>query len=254
MALGNETRPAARVGHAVGRRHLPHRAAWNARAACRGSRCTRPSARGAEHERAGRLGQPRHRHPLVEGPARRQAGGARGWPNAACNARGADTSTVDLLPPPGVTRLEPGDFVEATIEHVIMPQFAADYYGPNEALRAALGQWENTWRMIHREAVGQRPARRDEDRHAGEPVSRRARPRRRTTAPSSRSPAGSATCRSPSPASRRRAATRCMLDGQPRGPERPRQRLLADRLRPRHAAMGNDLQHSRRQRAGQTSS
>ena len=35
-----------------------------------------------------------------------------------------------------------------------MPQFAADYYGPNEALRAALTESENTWRMIQREAVG----------------------------------------------------------------------------------------------------
>jgi hypothetical protein len=69
-------------------------------------------------------------------------------------ARGEDTSTADITPPPGVTRLEPGDFVEATIEHVIVPQYAADYYGPNEALRTALGQWENTWQMTHREAVG----------------------------------------------------------------------------------------------------
>lgn len=69
-------------------------------------------------------------------------------------ARGADTSTVDLVPPPGVQRLEAGDFVEAVVEHVIMPQFARDYYGPNEGLRAALGQGEDTWRMIHREAVG----------------------------------------------------------------------------------------------------
>jgi hypothetical protein len=35
-----------------------------------------------------------------------------------------------------------------------MPQFAADYYGPDEALRRALVAGENTWRMIHREAVG----------------------------------------------------------------------------------------------------
>jgi hypothetical protein len=69
-------------------------------------------------------------------------------------ARGEDTSTADIVPPPGVTRLQPGDFVEAVIEHVVVPQFAADYYGPNEALRAALTQWENTWRMIHREATG----------------------------------------------------------------------------------------------------
>ncbi len=69
-------------------------------------------------------------------------------------ARGVDTSTIDLLPPPGLTRLERGDFLEATLEHLVVPQFAADYYGPNEALRAALGEGENTWRMIHREAVG----------------------------------------------------------------------------------------------------
>ena len=52
------------------------------------------------------------------------------------------------------TDLEPGDFIEATIEHIVMPQFAQDYYGPNEALRAALKESENTWRMIYREATG----------------------------------------------------------------------------------------------------
>lgn len=66
----------------------------------------------------------------------------------------ADSSTLDLVPTPGVMRLEPGDFVEATLEHILMPQFAADYYGPNEALRAALTKDEDTWRMIEREAVG----------------------------------------------------------------------------------------------------
>lgn len=70
------------------------------------------------------------------------------------SARQSDTSTIDILPPPGVTRLEAGDFVEATIEHLIVPQFAGDYYGPNEALRAALRTDGNTWRLIQREAVG----------------------------------------------------------------------------------------------------
>lgn len=65
-----------------------------------------------------------------------------------------DASTLDLVPPPGVLRLDPGDFVEATIEHIMMPQFTKDYYGSNEALRTALTQHENTWRMIQREAVG----------------------------------------------------------------------------------------------------
>ena len=70
------------------------------------------------------------------------------------NARGVDTSTVDFVTPPGLTRLEPGDFVEATFEHVIVPQAAEDYYGPNEALRAAVAKDGNTWRMILREAAG----------------------------------------------------------------------------------------------------
>ena len=69
-------------------------------------------------------------------------------------ARGTPSSTVDLIPPPGITRLEPGDFVEATVEHLIVPQFAKDYYGPSQSLRAALQEHENSWRMIHREAVG----------------------------------------------------------------------------------------------------
>jgi hypothetical protein len=65
-----------------------------------------------------------------------------------------DTSLADFVPPPGCKRLEPGDYVEATFEHVVMPQFARDYYGPNANLKAALGDWENTWRMVHREAAG----------------------------------------------------------------------------------------------------
>ncbi len=70
------------------------------------------------------------------------------------NARGAETSTVDFVPPPGVMRLESGDYVEAVFEHVIVPQAADDYYGPNEALRAALQRDADTWRMVQREAVG----------------------------------------------------------------------------------------------------
>jgi hypothetical protein len=69
-------------------------------------------------------------------------------------ARGQDTSVIDLLPPPNVKRLLPGDFVEATIEHLVLPQSAPGYYGPNDGLRAALEQFGNTWRLVHREAVG----------------------------------------------------------------------------------------------------
>lgn len=65
-----------------------------------------------------------------------------------------DSSTLDIVPPPGVTHLDPGDFIEATLEHIVMPKFAKDYYGPSAALRTALTKDENTWRMIHREAIG----------------------------------------------------------------------------------------------------
>jgi len=68
--------------------------------------------------------------------------------------RGADTSLFDILPPPSVKALQPGDAVEAVVEHVIVPQFADDYYGPNANLKAALEKGQNTWRMIHREALG----------------------------------------------------------------------------------------------------
>ncbi len=62
------------------------------------------------------------------------------------------SSTFDLLPPPGLTRLKPGDFVEAVIEHLVIPQSAEDYYGPDPALREALSKHGNSWQMIHREA------------------------------------------------------------------------------------------------------
>lgn len=68
--------------------------------------------------------------------------------------RGTDTSLVDILPPPDIDQLQVGDYVAAVVEHVVVPQFAHDYYGPNENLRAALKRWQDTWEMVHREAIG----------------------------------------------------------------------------------------------------
>ncbi len=72
------------------------------------------------------------------------------------HARGHDTSTADLVPPPDVTALHAGDFVEAVIEFVILPQHADDYHGPNTALREALQRDGDTWKLVHREAAGNR--------------------------------------------------------------------------------------------------
>ena len=80
---------------------------------------------------------------------------ARPWAaERGARVRGRDTSLIDIVPPPGVTKLLPGDYVRAVIEHVVVPQHADGYYGPNENLRAALIKNADTWRMIHREAVG----------------------------------------------------------------------------------------------------
>ena len=64
------------------------------------------------------------------------------------------SANIELTPPPGLTELQPGDFVEAVLELVIMPISAGDYYGPNAALRVALRSGGNTWKMVLREAVG----------------------------------------------------------------------------------------------------
>lgn len=65
---------------------------------------------------------------------------------------GDAASSIDVVPPPSVRVLEPGDFVDFLVEHVVLPQSAADYYGPDEALRAAL-ESQAGWRLVHREAV-----------------------------------------------------------------------------------------------------
>lgn len=63
-------------------------------------------------------------------------------------------TVIELSPPPGLTALIPGDFVEAEIELVVFPADANCYYGPSEPFRAALAAGADTWRLVHREASG----------------------------------------------------------------------------------------------------
>jgi len=67
---------------------------------------------------------------------------------------GIPSANMELMPPPGMTELKAGDFVEAEVELLIVPMAAADYYGPNASLRADLEANGNTWRPIHRLAKG----------------------------------------------------------------------------------------------------
>jgi hypothetical protein len=68
--------------------------------------------------------------------------------------RGRFRTVVELAPPPGVTALQPGDYVETNLEFVVLPADAAAYYGPNEKFREVLAKDADTWRPVHREAAG----------------------------------------------------------------------------------------------------
>jgi hypothetical protein len=72
------------------------------------------------------------------------------WFNTYGTENGPHSANAELVPPPGCTSLLPGDYVEAEIELLIVPQRAEDYYGPNEALRASLQEHGGTWQPIHR--------------------------------------------------------------------------------------------------------
>jgi hypothetical protein len=85
--------------------------------------------------------------------------GGRDVPSPWIALHGANDGNIpsvitELVPPPDVKRLMPGDFVEATAELAILPQHAEDYYGPNENLRAALSAGADSWQPVLREARG----------------------------------------------------------------------------------------------------
>jgi len=61
---------------------------------------------------------------------------------------------VEISAPPGLSKLLPGDYVECEVEYIILPVYAADYYGPNEGLRKSLEESENSWTAVHRQAEG----------------------------------------------------------------------------------------------------
>ncbi|WP_146682336.1 hypothetical protein [Limihaloglobus sulfuriphilus] len=66
---------------------------------------------------------------------------------------GSPSSNVELSAPEGVSTLKPGDFVECSLDFIVLPKKADDYYGTNETLKAYLEKYEDTWRPVYREAV-----------------------------------------------------------------------------------------------------
>lgn len=67
---------------------------------------------------------------------------------------GVPTAILELSPPPGLTELLPGDYLEADIEMLIIPVSDVEYFGPNENLRADLKLNADTWRPVYRFALG----------------------------------------------------------------------------------------------------
>jgi hypothetical protein len=50
----------------------------------------------------------------------------------------ADKAVLELSPPPGVTALMEGDFVEALVESIVQPKQASDYWGSDSDLKTSL--------------------------------------------------------------------------------------------------------------------
>jgi len=68
--------------------------------------------------------------------------------------KGNFKTVIELGPPPDVSALRPGDFVEAEVKVVVFPADATSYYGTNQPFREALVRNADTWRLVHREAAG----------------------------------------------------------------------------------------------------
>lgn len=66
-------------------------------------------------------------------------------------------SILELVPPPGVTALQAGDFMDATIVRVYIPRSADTYAGPDGNFRQALVRYDNSPLMFLREAIANRP-------------------------------------------------------------------------------------------------
>lgn len=67
---------------------------------------------------------------------------------------GDKSSIIKITPPKGCNSFKAGDFIEATVELIIIPSNIDDYYGPNRNFATALEKSPLSWQMIYREASG----------------------------------------------------------------------------------------------------
>mmetsp|Transcript_924 Transcript_924/g.1111 ORF Transcript_924/g.1111 Transcript_924/m.1111 type:complete len:505 (+) Transcript_924:124-1638(+) len=66
------------------------------------------------------------------------------------------TANLDVLltPPAEVRKFEKGDVAKLSVEWLVLPYVADDYYGPNESFRTHMTQHPNSWETVLREAQG----------------------------------------------------------------------------------------------------
>lgn len=73
------------------------------------------------------------------------------------NLHGKDSLQAELVPPVGTTQFDSGDFVEMTLELVLVPLSRDSYHGPSHEIRRLLGEFPDQWRMGSAIAVGNMP-------------------------------------------------------------------------------------------------
>ncbi|CDF79643.1 conserved hypothetical protein [Formosa agariphila KMM 3901] len=74
--------------------------------------------------------------------------------NTASGDYGDQSAIIKIVPPKNCTSFKAGDFIEATVELILIPSALDDYYGPNKNLKNALRNNALTWELIYREALG----------------------------------------------------------------------------------------------------
>nr|WP_271560244.1 hypothetical protein [Algibacter sp.] len=74
--------------------------------------------------------------------------------NTAGGNYGDQSSIIKITPPKGCNSFIAGDYIEATVELILIPSHADDYYGSNKNLTTALKNNPLSWEMIYREAAG----------------------------------------------------------------------------------------------------
>ena len=79
---------------------------------------------------------------------------AKPWLSAYSIKDRAPNFNAELTVPPTVQNFEPGDYIEAVLEFIILPMHAEEYFGKNEEFRKAMSAKSRNWELIPEFAAG----------------------------------------------------------------------------------------------------